>query len=153
MSNENLETFKATAKGKGWPTSVSITGTNWNLQMDEPKDDGGTDSGANPMQYFIASLAGCQNEQAQVVAEELSIDIKTIDLNVEVDLDLSGFMGEATNSDTSYKAVRLKATVSGSDLTNDKAIELGKHVAARCPILALLRAGGAKITSEWIGAS
>ena len=63
MEIKNVETFKAKAKGKGWPTKVAITGTKWNIQVDEPVDDGGSNSGPNPMQYFVASLAGCQNEQ------------------------------------------------------------------------------------------
>jgi uncharacterized OsmC-like protein len=38
------------------------------------------------MQYFAASLAGCQNEQAQVVAEELEVKLSRINIDLEVDL-------------------------------------------------------------------
>jgi uncharacterized OsmC-like protein len=148
MENEHLETFKAEAHGKGWPTRVNIKDTEWNLQLDEPVEDGGLNSGPNPMQYFIASLAGCQNEQAQVVAEELSLDVKEIDIDVEIDLDLGGFMGTADHSDGSYKAVRLKAIVSGN-LTTEEINTLGQKVDARCPILALLKTSGCKIESNW----
>ncbi|MFK8057979.1 MAG: OsmC family protein [Saprospiraceae bacterium] len=148
MENEHLETFKAVAQGKGWPTAVTITDTEWKLQLDEPVDEGGSNSGANPMQYFIASLVGCQNEQAQVVAEELSLTINQIDINAEIDLDLSGFMGMADNSNGSYKSVRLVTKVSG-DVTSDQVNALGQKVDARCPILGLLRASGCKIESSW----
>ena len=40
------------------------------------------------MQYFTAALAGCQNEQAQVVAGELSLNIEQIIIKIEIDLDL-----------------------------------------------------------------
>ncbi|MFT4850566.1 MAG: putative OsmC-like protein, partial [Sediminicola sp.] len=73
MENMHLETFKAEAQGKGWPTKISITDTEWTIKTDEPVEDGGSNTGPNPMQLFIASLAGCQNEQAQVVADELSL--------------------------------------------------------------------------------
>jgi uncharacterized OsmC-like protein len=33
--------------------------------LDEPVEDRGSNSGPNPMQYFTAWLAGCQNEQAK----------------------------------------------------------------------------------------
>ncbi|MFT4970477.1 MAG: putative OsmC-like protein [Chitinophagales bacterium] len=148
MENANIETFKATAVGQGWPTAVSITDTEWKLQLDEIEEDGGSNSGANPMQYFIASLAGCQNEQAQVVAEELSLSLGQIDFNVEIDLDLSGFMGMADHSKGSYKSVRMSATVSG-DATADQIKTLGEKVDARCPILALLRSSGCAIESTW----
>lgn len=148
MENSHLETFKAEAQGNGWPTKVSITDTQWELQLDEPTEDGGSNSGANPMQYFIASLAGCQNEQAQVVAEELSINIGQIDINVEIDLDLAGFMGMSDNSNGSYKNVRLDAIVHG-DATDAQIRTLGEKVDARCPILALLRTSGCNIESKW----
>jgi len=147
-ANQHIETFKATAQGTGWPTMVAITDTTWNIQVDEPEEDGGNNSGPNPMQYFAASLAGCQNEQAQVVAEELSLSIEKIYIDLEIDLDLAGFMGEADHSNGSYKNVRMKATVQG-DCTADQVAELGKKVNARCPILGLLRSSGCKIDSTW----
>ena len=148
MEDSHLETFKADAQGNGWPTKVTITDTEWKFQLDEPVKDGGSNSGANPMQYFIASLAGCQNEQAQVVAEELSLTIKQIDINTEIDLDLGGFMGVEDNSEGSYKSVRLNAVVHG-DVTTEQVKSLGQKVDARCPILALLKTSGCKIESNW----
>ena len=148
MENSHIETFKAEAEGKGWPTKVTITNTEWTLKLDEPVEDGGRNTGPNPMQYFIASLAGCQNEQSQVVAEELSLNITQVDINVEIDLDLSGFMGISDNSNGSYKNVRLIAVVSG-EITDEQVKTLGQKVDARCPILALLRTSGCIIKSSW----
>nr|WP_321246138.1 OsmC family protein [uncultured Psychroserpens sp.] len=148
MENSHLETFKAEAHGKGWPTKITITDTEWTLKTDEPIEDGGSNTGPNPMQLFIASLAGCQNEQSQVVAEELSINVTQVDIKVEIDLDLSGFMGTSDNSNGSYKNVRLDAIVSG-DLTNEQLKTLGQKVDVRCPILGLLRTSGCKIESNW----
>lgn len=146
--NEHVETFKATAQGKGWSTIVQITDTEWTIQVDEPKEDGGNNSGPNPMQYFAASLVSCQNEQAQVVADELELKIEGIDISVSIDLDLSGFMGMADHSKGSYKRVALTAKVNGT-LSSDQAKELGAKVDARCPILGLLRSSGTEIVSSW----
>lgn len=148
MENLHLETFKAEAKGNGWPTKVTITNTEWKMQLDEPKEDGGSNSGPNPMQYFTAALVGCQNEQAQVVAEELSLNIEQIDIKIEIDLDLSGFMGTSDHSNGSYKNVRLDAVVHG-DSSEEQITALGQKVDARCPILALLRTSGCVIESSW----
>ena len=148
MENSHLETFKAEAQGNGWPTKVEIINTEWSLQLDEPIEDGGLNSGPNPMQYFTASLAGCQNEQAQVVADELSLNIEQINIKIEIDLDLSGFMGTADNSNDSYKNVRLDAEVIG-EATDEQIKNMGQKVDARCPILALLRTSGCEIESNW----
>ena len=116
--------------------------------MDEPVEDGGSNSGPNPMQYFTASLVGCQNEQAQVVAEELSLNIEQINIKIEIDLDLSGFMGTSDNSNGSYKNVRIDAEVVG-EATDEQVKSMGQKVDARCPILALLRTSGCNIESKW----
>lgn len=148
MENLHIETFKAAAEGKGWPTKVDILDTEWNIQIDEPVEDGGLNSGPNPMQLFTASLAGCQNEQAQVVAGELALNIEQINMTVEVDLDLSGFMGTSNHSNGSYKEVRLNTIVT-SGATDEQIKEMGQKVDARCPILALLSTSGCKIGSTW----
>lgn len=145
---QHLETFNATGEGKGWPTSVSITGTEWKLKVDEPVDDGGSNTGPNPMQYFITALVSCQNEQAQVVAEELSISIDKIDITAAVDLNLDGFMGEDDHSNHCFKNAKLNATVH-ADITVEQLVELGKRVDNRCPILSVLRNSGCTIDSDW----
>jgi uncharacterized OsmC-like protein len=143
----HIETFRAHAKGTGWPTSVAIAESEWTFSVDEPVEDGGSNSGPNPMHHLVASLAGCQNEQAQVAAEELGFAANDINIDVEVDLNLDGFMGITNNSDGCFQGVRLNATVAG--VSPEQAIELGKRVDARCPILSLLRSGGASIESVW----
>ena len=148
MENTHLETFKAKAQGNGWPTKVKITDTEWKLQLDEPIDDGGSNSGPNPMQYFIAALAGCQNEQSQVVAEELGLKVEQINIDVEIDLDLSGFMGSADHSNGSYKNVRLNTTVV-AEASEEQIKNMGQKVDDRCPVLALLRTSNCKIESNW----
>jgi uncharacterized OsmC-like protein len=148
QENQHIETFKAIANGSGWSTKVNITDTNWTIQVDEPEEDGGSNSGPNPMQYFAASLASCQNEQAQVVAEELSLEFDKIDISLEIDLDLAGFMGMADNSTGSYKEVRLNAIVHGN-VDAEQVRELGERVDNRCPVLGLLRSSGCEIVSSW----
>ncbi|MFT4875554.1 MAG: putative OsmC-like protein [Bacteroidia bacterium] len=139
MSNQEntLEVFKATAKASGWATTVNITGTEWTIQADETQEDGGTNTGPNPMQYFVASLASCQNEQAQVVAEDMELSIDSMDISLEIDLDLAGFMGMAAHSNDSYKNVKIKHTI-GGNITTEEAAKMGAAVDSRCPILGLL---------------
>ena len=148
MGNSLLETFKVVAQGNGKTTKAAISDTEWKLHIDEPIESGGSNTGPNPMQYFAASLVGCQNEQAHVVAGELSLNIEQINIEIEIDLDLSGFMGEADHSNGSYKNVRLDAVVLG-EATDEQIKNLGQKVDARCPILALLRTGGCEVESTW----
>lgn len=144
----HVETFRATATGRGWPTDVAITETTWKINIDEPEEDGGSGSAPNPMHYFTASLAGCQNEQAQVVAEELKIELTQIDMTIEIMLNLDGFMGMADHSEGSFQQVHFSAVVHG-DVSEAQVLELGQSVDKRCPVLALLRSAGCAIESHW----
>ena len=144
---EHVEQFHATARGRGWPTSVAITNSEWEFQIDEPKDEGGSNSGPNPMHHFVASLAGCQNEQAQVIAEELGFEANQIDFTLEMALNLAGFIGDAENSEGCFQLVHITAAVSG--ISTQQAAALGARVDARCPILSLLRSAGTDIKSSW----
>jgi uncharacterized OsmC-like protein len=145
---QHIETFRATATGRGWPTEIEITNTAWKIHVDEPEDDGGTGTAPNPMHYFTASLASCQNEQAQVVAEELQVALTRIDMTIEIMLNLDGFMGMADHSEGSFQQVRFSAVVHG-DASADEIDELGYRVDARCPVLSLLRSAGCVIESRW----
>ncbi len=143
----HIEDFRATALGSGWPTRVDISDTEWAFQVDEPKEDGGSNSGPNPMHHFVASLAGCQNEQAQVVAEEMGIDAGKVQIKLEVSLNLAGFMGMAQDSEGCFERVRISASVAG--VSEEQARVLGSQVDARCPVLSLLRTAGTTIESSW----
>jgi len=146
-TEHHIEVFSVSAKGSGWPTAVKIDDSDWTFAVDESVEDGGSNSGPNPMHHFVASLAGCQNEQAQVVAEELGFEANEIDINLKVELDLDGFMGASDNSEGSFKSVQFNACVKG--ITQEQATQLGNRVDARCPIMSLLRSGGASIESSW----
>lgn len=148
--SEHIEYFQAKAVGSGWPTLVSIPDSQWSFKVDELEEDGGSNSGPNPMHHFVAALAGCQNEQAQVVAEELGLEATDIKISIEVALDLSGFMGIKENSTGAFQSVKLRAFVAG--LSDEQSNALGELVDIRCPILSLLRSSGVKIESDWISA-
>lgn len=146
-TSPHIEVFAATAKGNNWATGVSIAESDWTFSVDEPIEDGGTNTGPNPMHHFVASLAGCQNEQAQVVAEELGFEMNGVDIKVEVELNLDGFMGVAEDSSGCFQRVGFNACVSG--ISAEQAAELGKRVDARCPVLSLLRSAGVRIQTAW----
>lgn len=148
--SEHIEYFQADATGSGWPTAVSISDSQWSFKIDEPEEDGGSNSGPNPMHHFVASLAGCQNEQAQVVADELGLKATDIKMSIEVAVDLAGFMGINESSVGAFRRVKLRTSVAG--LRDEQSHALGALVDARCPILSLLRSSGVKIESEWLSA-
>lgn len=151
--NELVERFSATAQGSGimGDTKVQINGTDWELLLDEPTEDGGKNQGSNPMQHFIASLISCDNEQAAVVAAEMGVKIERIEWTADVELDLAGFMGKDLSLKQPFVSAVIKAKVT-SNGTDEQVKQLGEFVGARCPVRRLLVNSGVNVESSFIKA-
>lgn len=115
------------------PTKTVVTARNFQIIIDEPKDLGGTDDGANPVEYVLGALAGCLNVVGHVVAKEMDMPLNGLSIELEGDLDPAKFMGKSTKERTGYQEIRVKVA---PDTTAD--IEtLGKWLEAieeRCPV-------------------
>ncbi|MCY4001579.1 MAG: OsmC family protein [Bacteroidetes bacterium] len=81
------------------------------ITIDEPPALGGKDEAANPVEYTLASLAGCLNVVAHLIAKELEIEIHSLKINVEGDLDPGKLLtGDATQR-AGFTDIRVKLDV------------------------------------------
>lgn len=119
--------------------------------MDEPEAEGGKNQNANPMQFFVASLVGCENELAAVVASELKIKIEKIEWDVAVDLNLDGFEGEDLKLEQPYTGARIDGKVF-TDGTPEQVASLAASLHSRCPIRRLLVNSGVVVQSNIVKA-
>lgn len=81
--NENATRFVANAR-------------HFQLIVDEPEELGGTDQAANPVEFLLAAYAGCLNVMGHIVAKELDIDLRSLEIDIEGDLDPSKVFGKPT---------------------------------------------------------
>ena len=88
--------MKASAKRRNG-YAHSLTAGHHTLIADEPRDKGGTDTGASPMQLLALSLAGCTAITIEMYAERKGWDVG--DVEVEVDYELG--KGELPRRSTS----------------------------------------------------
>jgi len=106
---------------------------NFQITIDEPPDLGGNDEAANPVEYTLASLAGCLNVVAFLIAKEMNIEIKSLKIDVEGDLN----PGRLLKGDTAERAGFTNITVK-LDVDSDANEELLKKwlavVKDRCPV-------------------
>lgn len=101
--------------------------------VDEPEMLGGEDSAANPVEYLLAGYAGCLNVVFGIVARELKVEIKSLDINIDGDINPEKFLGISDNERTGFKSINVNIELR----TNaDKATEalLIEKVKSRCPI-------------------
>ncbi|HOO32152.1 MAG TPA: OsmC family protein [Thermotogota bacterium] len=112
---------------------VEVTARNFKMIVDEPPNLGGTDEGANPVEYVLAALAGCLNVVGHMVAKEMGFEIKALSFDIVGELDPAGFMGKAKDVRPGYQTITVKVSVDtdADAATVEKWLETIEN---RCPV-------------------
>lgn len=106
---------------------------NFQITIDEPPALGGKDEAANPVEYTLASLAGCLNVVAHVVAKELNIVLKSLKINIDGELNANKFLtGDATKR-AGFSSIAVKLDVD-TDADQDLIDTWLLQVEERCPV-------------------
>ena len=126
-----VETLKATVKSLDG-LAVEGQSRGFKIIMDEPKDEGGTDTGMNPMELILCGLGGCQTIVAMAFARKKKIDIQDFWVEIEGDLDPRGFLGLA-DVRPGYEEVRYTMHIKSSS-PEDKVREYVDFIEKTCPV-------------------
>lgn len=127
--------FAAEAVGAdGVKSDVALR--SFSITVDEPPVLGGSDSAPNPVEYYLASLLSCQVVTYRFWAQRLGIQVDSLALRAEGDLDVRGFFGLDDDVRPGFGAVRIVVDVSGPD-TEARYAELHEAVEKHCPVLDL----------------
>ena len=114
---------------------------------DEPEARGGSNLGAAPVQTFMASLIGCTNVITNKCAHDLGIEISSMQIEMEAEIDRRGMMLTEFVA-VPFPAIKLNIDVetNATDAQWDQVID---YLHKFCPIAVALRAGGTLITENW----
>jgi len=115
------------------PTKTVVKARNFEMIIDEPANLGGTDHGANPVEYVLAALSGCLNVVGHVVAKEMGFEIKSLEIELDGELNPARFMGKSDEERAGYQAinVKMKPETDADEATLKTWIE---KVENRCPV-------------------
>ncbi|WP_071394212.1 OsmC family protein [Bacillus tuaregi] len=144
-----LMKFNVQGMGNGMRTD-SVAGKH-KIAIDEPVTMGGQDSAIDPLSTLLASLIGCENVMAQIIAKEMEFDLQGISFDVEADLDPSGLMGNLEVKPY-FQQVKIKAVVQTSE-TQERINEMQNAVDLRCPVFKTMKDAGIPIENEWVKAT
>ncbi|WP_338485459.1 hypothetical protein [Alkalicoccus halolimnae] len=64
--------------GKAKNMTAELQAKNHTIIIDEPAEMGGADKGQDPLSNMLASLAGCENVIANMVAKEMMFRFKQV---------------------------------------------------------------------------
>jgi len=124
--------FSAQAKSEN-STKTVVEARGFKVIIDEPQSLGGTNAGANPVEYLLAALSGCLNVVGHLIAKEMGFALRGLEIKLEGDLDPAKFMGKPTQGRAGYTAVHvtIKPDTDADQATLDKWL---KAVESRCPV-------------------
>lgn len=97
------------------------------LDADEPAILAGNDFGANPVEHLLHALASCVTTSMVAHAAARGIPIKSVESEVEGDIDLRGYLGLADDVPRGYTALRVKFKVDADPKYRDRLVELAKY--------------------------
>lgn len=115
------------------PTKTIVKARGFELVIDEPQNLGGTDQGANPVEFVLAAYAGCLNVMAHVCAAELGFKMNDIKIDIVGSLNPNRLFGKSFEDRAGYKEIKvsLKPNCDASPEVLDQWL---KNVLDRCPV-------------------
>ena len=101
--------------------------------VDEPPALGGTDHGANPVEYLLAGLAGCLNVVAHMVAKEQGINLRALKISVEGDIDPARLLGLSNDERAGFQSLRI-ILIPDTDSSPEALLKWLDTIEERCPV-------------------
>ncbi len=101
--------------------------------IDEPESLGGTDEGANPVEYMLGALAGCLNVVGHLVAKEMGFSIDDLNIELEGILDPAKFSGKSEEGRAGYKEINVALGVE-TNAAQEILEKWAEIVEQRCPV-------------------
>ncbi|MEG9297683.1 OsmC family protein [Mangrovibacillus sp. Mu-81] len=127
--------------------SILVLSENHQYRIDETNTLEGKDKGTNPLNAFLGALASSETIIANMIAEELNFSLKSIEINIEGQLDPEGYKGDVTLNPT-FRDIILYAELDTNE-SEDRIQELKKMTALRCPILNIINGEKVNIKIIW----
>ncbi len=114
-------------------TRITAKARQFSIVIDEPPTLGGHDLGANPVEYLLASYAGCVNVVAYLIASELSIKLDKLTIKVDGNINPNRLFGKSFDERAGFKQINLSLNPV-TDATPELLNKWLTEIKNRCPI-------------------
>lgn len=128
------------AKGKGGEEAVSCSVDIGRLVQDAEAHPGvgGPGTGACSGDLLLGALAACAQLTCQMVATSMEIPFRSIEVDVEGDLDLRGTFGVSREAPVGFEAIRLTLRVEAPEAGDEQLEALREKTERYCTVLQTL---------------
>jgi uncharacterized OsmC-like protein len=111
---------------------------NFTLEGDEPTAYLGSNRVPNPVETILAAAGSCLAIGFAYNAAARGINLESLDISLEGNLDLRGFLGISDQVRPGYQNIKIVCRVK-SDASKEKLEEIFKHVQRTSPVLDIIR--------------
>jgi uncharacterized OsmC-like protein len=125
-------TFRVNAHSTN-PTKTIVKARSFQMIIDEPTELGGTNEGANPVEYLLAALSGCLNVMCHVVAREMNFTLRSVEIKLSGTLNTDKLFGKETTERAGYKEINVEITPD-ADADKETLARWIKTIESRCPV-------------------
>ncbi len=115
------------------PTKTIVNARGFEMVIDEPADLGGTNEGANPVEYELAAFCGCINVMAHVVAKEMDFELRGVNINMKGNLNPNRLFGTSFEERAGYKEIKVDIKPD-CDASEEILNEWLQKIEDRCPV-------------------
>jgi len=129
------------------PTLTKVSVRNFEIIIDEPPSNHGEDEGPQPLEYLLASLAGCTNVIINKIAVENSISLIDLEVDVVGVLDTRGIYGVEPII-VPFPEIRLDIRLKTRNSEDDMDL-VREQLDWRCPVKVIVRQSGSVIKENW----
>jgi putative redox protein len=103
------------------------------IVVDQPQAGGGDDGGPTPLEYLLVSLAGCITAIGRIVATQRKINLRSMTVKVEGELDVEVLLGKNMTDRPGFKGFKAMVKVD-ADLSPAEKKEFLHEIDRRCPV-------------------
>jgi uncharacterized OsmC-like protein len=112
---------------------IRVAARGFSLVVDEPAALGGTDEGANPVEFVLTGFVGCLNVVAHLVARELGFEIRALGIDAAGSLNPMRLLNHPTSDRAGFKEIGVKLSVD-ADADADTLARWIAIIESRCPV-------------------
>lgn len=128
----NVE-FKGTVEAKDGLT-MSCTSREFTINMDEPREMGGNNTGMNPVEALLNAIGACKAIVARCYGEAKGVKFTNLKIELTGTLDPAGFMGQDPNAKIGLSKVHTKYYFE-SEESEEKLAEFVEFMEHTCPVM------------------
>ena len=113
---------------------TTVSAGKFNLLIDEPEAFGGENLAPSPVEFLLASIAGCISAVGQLAAKQMNIPLKSLDIKIDGAIDADKFFGISQLPRAGFQEIKIEI-LADADCSSETLHEWLGQVQSRCPVI------------------